>query len=106
MGADAISSFTNSEPAEDDQSCTNSAIMVFVVVSQTPFRSILRRDISSAISKGDPEASITACTSYPPRTALMLGKTRQMSVVTPPITNIPRHVVKENPDFHLTFPGV
>jgi hypothetical protein len=56
--------------------------MVLVEVSQTPARSMRRRDVSSPIAKLDPLASNTACTSYPAPTALIVGKTRQMSVVT------------------------
>jgi hypothetical protein len=44
------------------QSCASSAIMVFVAVSTTPFSCMRRREVSSESSKGEPDASSTACT--------------------------------------------
>ena len=41
--------------------CAGWAIIVFVAIRSTPARSIRRRAISSDSSKGDPEASSTAC---------------------------------------------
>ena len=71
IGCDETGAKLSTDTLGTRLACASSAIRVLVAVRMTPAAPICCLAKSSDSSVSDPEASITACTSYPSSTALM-----------------------------------